>query len=154
MKVTEAPADWTVGTYYLVCELEDSEGNVTAGKLFNGNDASNGDGYVNVTIDDGTIAFDAHLFCVSFETMEGGYAIKTGNGYMGNVTTGNSVTTSSTTPVLNTVSFSEDGILLVSNGRYFRFNTTSGQDRFRYFNQNTSNDKYPLPALYVLVNAD
>ena len=86
--------------------------------------------------------------------MEGGCAIRTANGYMGNVGSSNGVTTSSSEQILNTVSMEENGVLLISNNRYFRFNKNTNNDRFRYFNRNTTNDKYPLPALYVLVNAD
>ncbi|MBQ6159575.1 MAG: 5'-nucleotidase C-terminal domain-containing protein [Oscillospiraceae bacterium] len=149
VKVTEAPEDWTKDTYILVYEVDAENG-----KVFNGADAKEGGSYDAVAIADGVIAYDEALFTVTFEIMDGGYAIHTDNGYMGNVGSGNGVTTANGTELLNTLSFSEDGILLISNSRYFRFNTASGNDRFRYFNQNSSNDKYPLPAIYVLVNAD
>ena len=149
VKLTEAPADWTEGSYLLVYEADAENG-----KVFNGADGANGASYDTVTIEDGVIAYDETLFTVSFETVEGGYAIHTANGYMGNVGDKNGVTSSSAEALPNTLSFSEDGILLVSNNRYFRFNPNNNNDRFRYFNVNTTNDKYPLPAVYVLVNAD
>ncbi len=147
IKITEAPGDWTEGTYLLVYEADAENG-----KVFNGADGANGASYDAVTIANGVIDYDEALFTVSFETMEGGYAIHTKNGYMGNVTTGNGVTSSSETQVLNTLSLEEDGILLISNSRYFRFNPNNNNDRFRYFNMNNTNGNYPLPAIYVLVN--
>ena len=149
VKLTEAPADWTEGEYLLVYETEEGEG-----KVFNGVDGANGDSYDAVAIEDGAISYDEALFTVSFETAEGGYAIHTANGYMGNVGDKNGVTSSSAEALPNTLSFTDGEILLVCNGRYFRFNKNNNNDRFRYFNINTTNDKYPLPAVYVLVNAD
>jgi hypothetical protein len=149
VKLTDTPEDWTAGSYLLVYEAEDG-----TGKVFNGVDGANGASYDAVAIEDGVIAYDEALFTVSFETMEGGCAIRTANGYMGNVGGSNGVTTSSSEQILNTVSLEENGVLLISNNRYFRFNKNTNHDRFRYFNRNTTNDKYPLPALYVLVNAD
>ncbi|MBR3077344.1 MAG: 5'-nucleotidase C-terminal domain-containing protein [Oscillospiraceae bacterium] len=148
-KLTEAPEDWTEGKYLLVYETEEGEG-----KVFNGVDGANGDSYDAVAIEDGAIAYDEALFTVSFETVEGGYAIHTANGYMGNVGDKNGVTSSSAEALPNTLSFTDGEILLVCNGRYFRFNKNNNNDRFRYFNINSTNDKYPLPAVYVLVNAD
>ena len=147
VKLTEAPEDWTVGTYILVYELDGENG-----KVFNGVDDKEGGSYQAVTIKEGVIEYDEELFTVTFEQMEGGFAIRTDNGYMGNVTDGNGVVTNNADPLLNTLSFDENGILLTCNSKCFRFNTAAGNDRFRYFKQNASNDQLPIPAIYLLVD--
>ena len=147
VKLTAAPEDWTNGTYILVYELDGANG-----KVFNGTDAAEGGSYQTVTINEGVIDYDEDLFTVNFEEMEGGFAIWTNNGYMGNTTDGNGVVTNHEDPILNTLSFDENGLLLTSNSKCFRFNTAAGNDRFRYFKQNASNNNLPIPAVYLLVD--
>lgn len=132
-KVTVAPEDWS-GKYLIVYEGENFAFN---GSLATLDAASN---YMAVTISDEKIAVpETDNFYFTIEAYSGGYSIKSASGkYIGKSTNANGLD-SNADAVENTISFtSADQIDIVgAGGAYLRFNTTSGQDRFRYFKSST-----------------
>ena len=132
-KVTSAPASWA-GEYLLVYENESSP---TAGKAWTGVDeASCG---ADVTISSNTISTkpDAAV-SITVAAVTGGYSIKinggTNNGkYLGRSANSNGMDFS-TTAVVNTFSFESNSVKIVGAGNaVLRYNSSSGQYRFRYF---------------------
>lgn len=131
--VTEAPTDWT-GEYLIVYNKE---------KAFNGAlttlDATNN--YIEVKDVDGWIESSSTVDAATFaiEPIEsGGYSIKSKSGkYIGR--TGNSSGLSeSETAIKNTLSYSDGVVSIKSGGNTLRFNTDSGQLRFRYYTSTSS----------------
>jgi len=151
VKVTEAPADWS-GEYLIVYE---GESIIFDGSLSTLDATSN---YVEVDIVDGVIA-DATLakYAFTIAPMTGGYSIKAASGmYIGHGKNENKLT-SSTTALVNTIAYSsteENAVdIICSGGAYLRFNTTSGQDRFRYFKSGTYKNQKAI-QLYKLTSGD
>ena len=132
VKVTEEPTNWN-GEYLIVYEAESF--------IFDGNlttlDATSN--FKNVTITDNTIEAipnDAYRFII--EQTNEGYTIQSASGYyIGNTSNANSLKSSTSTTYTNTISLDDDGVDIVSSNSYLRFNTTSGQDRFRYYKSST-----------------
>ena len=132
-KLTSAPTDWS-GEYLIVYE--------TGSKAFNGGletlDATGNT--ISVSIENQTIASYATTDAAKFTIapMTGGYSIKAANGkYIGQGSDSNGLT-SSNSPLVNTLSFSGGDINVVSSGgAYLRYNSNSGQERFRYFKSST-----------------
>ena len=124
-KVTSAPADWS-GKYLIVYE------DGTNAYVFNGLDAVNG--YVSAVISDGKIASTTDLenVSVNIESMEGGYSVKTSNGYIYGNASKNQLNFDKSTPKLNTISYSDNSVKITS-GRVLSFNSASDQMRFRYY---------------------
>ncbi len=134
VKVTSAPASWS-GEYLIVYESEN--------KAFDGSltslDATNN--CISVTITNNTIASNATTNASQFTIapMTGGYSIQAASGkYIGNGSDSNGLTSSSNTPLANTLTFNNNNVDIVSSGgAYLRFNNQSGQNRFRYFKSST-----------------
>ena len=133
-KVTSTPSSWA-GTYLIVYEGEKM---VMNGSLSNPDVASN---YKTVTISGSTIKSTSTInkYAVTISAVSGGYAIKTASGYyIGRTSDANGMNKSTSTKYVNTISVSSSGTATIkSGGAYLRFNTTSGQDRFRYFKSST-----------------
>ena len=126
-KVTSAPADWS-GKYLIVYEGD------SGAYVFNGLDAVNG--YVDATISNNKIdsTTDLDAVAVSIDVMQGGYSIKTANGYIYGVSGSNALKFHESTPQLNTIEYTADnGIVVTSNTSILRFNKASNQLRFRYY---------------------
>ena len=90
------------------------------------------------------------MFVITNEN--GGYSIKTSNGkYIGNSADSNKITLSDT-PLVNNISLKNENEIdiISSGGAYLRFNTSSGQDRFRYFKSTTYTAQKAI-TLYKLV---
>lgn len=126
-KVTSAPADWS-GTYLIVYEDESF--------IFNGSlttlDAI--ENYIAVTIANSQINGSTTIDAASFTINAEGH-IKSASGYyIGQTSNANGLKSNKTTKYTNTISVNSDGTInIVSGGAYLRFNTSSGQDRFRYY---------------------
>lgn len=144
-KVTSPLDDWS-GTYLIV--------NDTNSVCFNG--ALNADGldttYNNkpVSIVENTIQESQEILGAQFdiEKMEGGYSIKSQNGYyIGGVSGSNTIATS-VNPLLNTLTFDDnnDCFEIISDGSYLKFNDTSTQMRFRYMKTGGTVTLYKLAA--------
>lgn len=141
-KVTQEFSDWS-GEYLIVYEEESL--------IFNGSlttlDAISN--FKEVTITDNTIEAtpnDAFQFII--EKVNNGYTIKSASGYyIGNSSNANSLKSSTSNAYINTISLGSDGVSIVSSSSHLRFNTQSGQDRFRYYKSTTYSAQKPV-ALY------
>jgi len=145
-KVTAAPSDWS-GKYLIVYESG------TNAYVFNGQDAVNG--YVSATISDGKITSTDGLAAVqvTIESMAGGYAVKTANGYIYGTQGDNELDFNASTEQLNTISLDNDGVSLTSNTSVLRFNNASNQMRFRYYKSTSYTGQQPI-WLYKLVGGE
>ena len=145
-KVTSTPSDWS-GTYLIVYEGEKM---VFNGSLTNPDVASN---YKTVTISGNSIKATSTInkYAVTISKYSSGYAIKTASGYyIGQTSNANGLKKSTSTKYVNTISVSSSGTATIkSGGAYLRFNTTSGQDRFRYFKSTTYSSQKTI-SLYKL----
>lgn len=118
---------------------------------FNGIDAANGN--VTCTISDGVITSDDLGNCeVTIEEITGGYSIKINSGtnsgkYISGKSGSNTIVYGEIA-VANEITISDGAATILSNSTTFRYNATSGQDRFRYYKTSTTGGSYILPALY------
>ena len=140
LKVTSAPTDWS-GEYILVYEQ-----NATTGYVWTGVDAVNS--YVSKTISNDIIADDQSLITLTIAPMSGGYSVKVNGGanhgkYIYG-TSGSNKISFGNDPSLNTLSFESNSVKMVSNTSVMRFNNTSGQNRFRYFQSGTYTNQQPV----------
>ena len=145
-KVTESQSDWT-GTYLIVYE------DGAKAYVFNATDAANG--YLSATISDGTIASTSETDAVQvqIESMNGGYAIKSSKGYIYGKSNDNKLNFNSTTQQLNEIEYESTGVKIVSLTSVLRFNSTSGQMRFRYYKSSSYSSQKPV-QLYKLVDGE
>ena len=140
--LTAAPDTWD-GTYLI--------GHPVAGAvwIFNGTDAVND--YVSATpAEDGKILYADGMAVVTITAVEGGYTLQIGDKYMYSSGTSNGLTLG-TTANANALEFTADGVVITYGTTTFRFNATSGQDRFRYYKTTTTGTTYTYPTLYKLV---
>ena len=139
VKVTSAPTDWS-GEYILVYEQ-----NNTTGYVWTGVDAVNC--YVSKSISNNTIP-DNGLITITIASMTGGYSVKvnggTNNGKYIYGTSGSNKISFGTTPSLNTLSYESNSVKIVSNTSVMRFNNSSSQNRFRYFQSSTYSNQQPV----------
>lgn len=139
VKVTSAPSDWS-GEYILVYEQS-----ATSGYVWTGVDAVNS--YVSKPISSNTIA-DEGVVSITIAPMTGGYSIKVNGGANNGKyiygTSGSNKINFGNNPSLNTLSFESNSVKIVSNTSVMRFNSTSGQNRFRYFQSNTYTNQQPI----------
>lgn len=127
VKVTAAPENWA-GEYLIVYENSKTEAFV-----FNGQDAVNG--YAAATIADGKItSSDLAAYEVTIAAMEGGYSVKVGEKYLSG-TSGSNALNLTDDAALNTLEYSTDNVLIISNTSVLRFNSASNQLRFRYYKE-------------------
>ncbi len=124
--------------------------NEASSRAFNGLDAASD--YVDVEIENDEIADPNGAAIVEIAAMDGGYSLKITNGdnadkYIYGKSSSNSIQFGATA-VANEISFSNDAATILSNSTSFRYNSASGNDRFRYYKTSTTGDSYILPALY------
>ena len=126
IKVVSAPADWS-GKYLIVYE------DGTYAYVFNGKDEANG--YVSAVTDGDVIKANSEIdaVAVTIAAMEGGYSVKTADGYIYGASGSNKLNTNASEPQLNTIEFTADGVNIEA-GRYLRFNSAVDDMRFRYYN--------------------
>lgn len=145
-KVTSTPSDWS-GTYLIVNEDESFVFDGSLSKL----DASNN--FKEVTIADSAIEATEEINGYAFTISAGndGYTIKSASGYyIGQTSDANGLKSSTTTSYSNTLTLNADGsVHIVSGNAYLRFNTTAGQDRFRYYKSSTFSNQNAI-TLYKL----
>lgn len=132
----------TDGEYLIVYEA--------SSRAFNGLDVAND--YVEVTISDGAITDPNGAAIVEIKAMTGGYSLKITNGekadkYIYGKSGSNSIQYG-TTAVANEITISDGAATILSNSTSFRYNSQSGNDRFRYYKTATTGASYILPALY------
>ena len=133
VKVTSAD-EITDGDYLIVCENNNVAFN---GALTNLDAIGN---TIDVTITGNVIASsettNAAVFTIAASS--GGYSIKSASGYyIGQTSNVNGLASSSTQIFDNTISINNGDVDIVSSGAYLRYNSTSGQERFRYFKSST-----------------
>ncbi|MCQ2077107.1 MAG: InlB B-repeat-containing protein, partial [Bacteroidaceae bacterium] len=147
-KVTSV-TDVTDGEYLIVYEVS-----TTAGRAFNGVDAANE--YVECTISSGTItANDLAAYEVTIAAMTGGYSLQLSaslgtdnkSKYIYGKSGSNSIEYG-TTAVANEITIANGAATILSNSTSLRYNSASGNDRFRYYKTSTTGNTYILPALY------
>ena len=138
------------GQYLIVYEEEDVK------MAFNGSlstmDAANN--YYAVNIENDQIALTTAENNIYFTIAKSGtdYTIMSQSGrYVGKTTDStNGFNTSTSTKYTNTIIFNGTDIDIIgSGGSYLRFNTASGQDRFRYYTSTTYTGQQPI-QLYKL----
>ena len=130
-KVTRELSDWS-GDYLIVYEA----GNVA----FNGGlqtlDAVGNT--VSVSISNGVIIATENLNAAKFTiaAVNGGYSIKSASGkYIGRDAESNGLNEHATIAYVNTISYAPSGVIEIkgAGGAYLKYNTTSGNTRFRYY---------------------
>lgn len=127
VKVTSEPTDWS-GDYLIVCEY----GAVAFDGSLTTLDAVNNT--VSVAIEDGKIKATDAMKSSQF-TIDASGIVKSASGYyIGQTSNVNGLKSSQSTKYTNTISVNNDGTVnIVSGGAYLRYNSTSGQYRFRYY---------------------
>ena len=146
-KVTSAPDDWC-GDYLLVYEASSSSVYVWNGSV----DASN---YVTATPDEGIISKPSGAIEITIEHFgeTANYAIKVKEGtnagkyFQGSSSNGFTLEDEQKNTTIGSV---EDvGFTFTNSSSYLRFNTTSGQTRFRYYKLSTAKQSsYKTISLY------
>lgn len=147
VKVTSDLSDWS-GEYLLVYESSE-----TKGLCWTGVDAA--ECYAEAVIENGVISSKPDgAVTVTIASMNGGYSIKVNEGvnegeYIYGKSGSNSIQFGSEA-VANEITITGGLVTILSNSTSFRYNSTSGQDRFRYFKTTTTGSTYICPALYKL----
>ena len=133
--------------------------NGSTAKVWNGTDTT--DSYVDYTINNNKIAVE-DKYKVTFTTMSGGYSIKTSSTATSNAnkyifgTSGSNKLNFGANAELNTISGGKDSgtFAITSNTSIFVYNSTSGQNRFRYYKSSTAaGSDYKSVSLFKLDNA-
>lgn len=147
VKVTEEPSDWS-GEYLLVYESS-----ATEGRCWTGVDAASC--FAEATIENGVISTKPDdAVTVTIASMDGGYSIKVNEGvnegkYIYGKSGSNSIQFGSDA-VANEITITDGLATILSNSTSFRYNSQSGNDRFRYYKTATTGTNYICPALYKL----
>ncbi|MBQ6880440.1 MAG: hypothetical protein IJN52_09590 [Bacteroidales bacterium] len=149
VKIESAPDDWS-GTYLIVYEDEKFAFNGSLTTL----DAANN--YVEVSIEDNTIDATSDLLESTFEIGKNDsyYWVKSNSGYyIGRTANSNGLLSNLTTQYENTISINDNKTvnIISSGGAHLRFNTSNGQDRFRYFQSSTYENQMAI-SLYKYTN--
>ncbi|MBR3697948.1 MAG: endonuclease [Bacteroidales bacterium] len=147
VRLTSTPSDWS-GNYILVYEQSNNTGYVWTGE-----DGTNC--FVSKTITNNTIT-DDNLVNLTIATMTGGHSIKvnggTNNGKYIHGTSGKNELEFNTTAQVNTLTFEDNSVKMVSNTSVMRFNTASDQQRFRYFKSDTYTNQQPIQLYKRIVS--
>ena len=139
-KVTEAQEDWS-GQYLIVYE----KGSLIMDGSLSALDKEGNK--VDVTITDGKIVGDYAKYAFTIAPMTGGWSVQSASGkYISGKSGSNKIITGST-PELNTITFADGNVKIVSNKTTLQYNAaaTNGT-RFRYYK---SENQQPV-ALYKL----
>ena len=146
VKVTENLDDWS-GDYLIVYEAESFAFNGSLETL----DATNN--YITVSINNGSIAASEDNKNYKFTITKDGdiYYIMSASGYyIGQTSNDNKLLSKKDTKYTNSISWNGESVdIICSGGAYMRFNTTSGQDRFRYFKSSSYTNQEEI-TLYKL----
>ncbi len=148
VKITENLDDWT-GTYLIVYEAGNKALN---GAISDKVDTAGNNVDVQI-VNNKIAALDANLAAtVVIEKIDGGYTMRTNSGlYFGSESNSNSLLSNATKTYVNTISIDTDGNAVITGegGAIFRYNITSGQDRFRFYKTDSYSNQQPI-ALYKL----
>lgn len=142
MKVTEAPADWTDGSYLIVYE------DGTSASVFTDGDVAKN--FTTATISGNAIAAEGLTdYAVTIEAMDGGYAVKAKGGYLYGVSGKNDLCFDAAQK-LNSITMESDGVKFVSDTSVLRFYSSGDASRFRYYKSSTYTYQNPV-QLYKYV---
>ena len=146
VKVTSTPSDWS-GDYLIVYE---------AGKVaFNGGLATLDavSNTISVSISNNEIEANATTNAAKFTIDSNGY-IKSASGYyIGQTSNANGLKSNTTTTYKNTFSLNnDDTVNIISSSAYLRYNSDSGQYRFRYYKSSSYTGQKAI-CLYKFVEA-
>lgn len=162
--VSAAPAPF-VGDYFVKV---DDNSDLTAGEYLivykDGSLAFNGgldpldatSNYVAVTFENGKIQGKAEVLAATFTVKLAGGTIQSKSGYyIGRLGNSNGLNSSTEEAYTNTISIDENGdaVILASGGAYLRYNSASGQERFRYFKSDSYTGQKAI-QLYKKENAE
>ena len=140
VKVTSAPSDWS-GEYLIVYESNESTAYVWTG-------VDSECCYVAKAVENSVIADASDLVTVTVEAMTGGYSIcVNGGSNVGSYIYGKSGDNKllfGASPMANTLDFENGSVVITSNTSVMRFNSQSGQERFRYFKSSTYTSQQPI----------
>ena len=128
VKVTSAPTDWS-GEYLLVYEEA-----VNTAYVWTGADSASC--YTTATIAEGKISGDDFI-TITIAPMTGGYSIMVNGGinngkYISGASSSNKLFFDATAS-LDTITFDNEGVKIVSNTSVMRFNKAADNLRFRFF---------------------
>ena len=142
-KVTAAPENWD-GEYLIVYE--------NGSKAFDGSrttlDATNNG--IQVSISNNAIPATSETDAAKFTIAASGsnYTIQSASGYyIGRSANSNGLDANQTNPLPNTITYNNSSHsvdIIGSGGAYLRFNKTTGQLRFRYFQSTTYSNQQPV----------
>ena len=146
-KITTAD-ELTDGAYLIVCE---SQGAVMKGAT----PADAVSNKIDVTINEGTIAYSEELAAEAFTFIESsdGWTIQGGdNKYIGRANDSNGLDIKDEA-AYNEISFDQDGNVDIvgAGGAHLRFNKNSGQTRFRYFKSTTYSNQEAIQLYEVII---
>lgn len=133
VKVTEPLTDWS-GDYLIVY----TTGNLAFDGSLETLDASSNT--IAVTITDNSIAANATTDASKFTiaSCTGGYSIQSASGYyIGQTGNSNGMAVDDETVYVNSISIDDGNATITSADAYMRYNSNSGQERFRYFKSAT-----------------
>ncbi len=142
-------SDLTAGEYLIVYE----DGSLA----FNGGletlDATSN--YVAVTFENGKIQGTDAVLAATFTIKLAGTIQSQSGYYIGRTGNSNGMNTSKDEAYINAISIDGNGnaVILASGGAYMRFNSTSGQERFRYFKSDSYTGQKAI-QLYKKENAE
>ena len=148
VKVTSS-SDLTSGQYLIVYEIDGTSGVAFNGGL-TGDNIDGANNNISVTIDNYTIPANATTNAASFMIdVARGTVQGAGGYYIGRNNASNGMLYSNTTYYTNTFSMNgTNGVIQGSGGYQLRYNSTSGQNRFRYY----ASDSQNAIQLYKRVN--
>ena len=157
-KVTASDQPLEAGKYLIVCEAVELTPSAGAplrdvspvyNPAFNGGaetlDAASNNVETPRNGDEIQLDSDADTYYFTITPVEGKedtYTIQSASGlYIGNSSTSKNQIETSESPLENTITIDEDGnaIITAEGGKVLRYNSTSGQNRFRYMNATSSN---------------
>ena len=159
-KVTDLSTISTSKQYVFI--LEDGANS----KIFNGVDDSTADdaeipvGYINTSVSDGKATYTegSPYLTINYNSSDATASIKCVGGsntlageYIYGKSGSNGISHGATETFMSFVKEGDDNhIVATSNSTSFRFNATSGNNRFRFFKTTTTGNAYSYPCLYEL----
>ena len=157
-KVTASDQPLEAGKYLIVCEAVElnaaagsplREATVVSNPVFNGGaetlDAVSNNVATSRTGDEIQLDSESDTYYFNIAPVDGKddtYTIQAANGlYIGNSSTSKNQIETSESPLENTITIDNDGNAIIAGegGKVIRYNSTSGQNRFRYMNSTSSN---------------
>lgn len=155
-------AEVKAGKYLIVYEVPASSGSPlrdasSSVLAFDGSRTGTGDSKLdaisnNVTLsaDNGSVTTEDEIYFTITPLTEGGFSIRSASGYyIGTTSDANSLISSTETVYTNYIEVDDEGANIMSDkGAYLRFNSSSNQDRFRYYKSSTYTAQKAIQLYY------